>query len=435
VVAVEALVQLSRPSRPPKLGELRVTPAAERLSLRVSENAQFTAAADGALRYTWSVWGRPVSTEPAWSYVPGPEDAGWQQITLEVLGPDGVRLQRIWDVGVVPAVPPELSEIVPPPGTVRLAVGGEARFRLEARVPAARTSDRLQFEWMVDDRPVLRVERPAAGGSSELVLPLSKPHTHRIVVRVTEDGRVAARAEWTLEVVPPGPAAETGAAGTPRPRLVRAPGPRELTGEAGERVALSVRVEPEGAPVTYRWMLDGQSVDRGRTGRYDFRPWTPGKRRVSVSVTANGQEIGTDSWVVSVRERAPPAPAPDDAVEVEAAPEPRPSGLSEAEVRGWLEEYARAWSRKDMVALRRMGQVRSAGEAEKLERYFGSVTELAVAVNVIELRIDGERATVEFERTDIVTDPAGRRQEMRIRPIRKQIERAPGGLRFSETGG
>jgi len=45
--------------------------------------------------------------------------------------------------------------------------------------------------------------------------------------------------------------------------------------------------------------------------------------------------------------------------------------------------------------------------------------------------IDGERASVEFERTDTVTDPSGRRQELRLPAIRKEIERTPDGLRFT----
>ena len=118
----------------------------------------------------------------------------------------------------------------------------------------------------------------------------------------------------------------------------------------------------------------------------------------------------------------------------EIAPPSAPSELAEAEVRAWLDEYARAWSRKDLSALRRMGQVRTAAEAERLERYFRSVDDLHVAVRVLALRLDGARALVELERTDTVTDPSGRRQELRLPPIRKQIERTPEGLRFTGDG-
>jgi hypothetical protein len=78
-----------------------------------------------------------------------------------------------------------------------------------------------------------------------------------------------------------------------------------------------------------------------------------------------------------------------------------------------------------------MGQVRTAEEAAQLARYFRSVDDLAVAVRVIALSVAGDRASVEFERTDTVTDPSGRRQQLKMPPIRKEIERTPDGLRFA----
>ena len=82
-----------------------------------------------------------------------------------------------------------------------------------------------------------------------------------------------------------------------------------------------------------------------------------------------------------------------------------------------------------------MGQVRSGAEAAQLERYFHSVDGLDVDVRVLQLSVAGERASVEFERTDTVTDPSGRRQQLRLPPIRKEIERTPDGLRFAVQGG
>ena len=107
-----------------------------------------------------------------------------------------------------------------------------------------------------------------------------------------------------------------------------------------------------------------------------------------------------------------------------------PSTL-ESDVRAWMAEYARAWSRKDVDALRAMGQVRSPSEVEKLERYFRSVGDLRVDVQVLSVTFDGDRASVDFERTDTVTDPSGRRQELRLPPIRKEIERTADGLQFT----
>ena len=437
LAAAEAIALLARP-RPPALGALSVTPSAARLSVRAGERVPFSAAADGALTFSWSLWGRPVSHEATWSYVPGPEDAGWQQVTVEVGGVDGTHLTHTWDVGVIAALVPELVEIAPPAGTITLPIGGEARFRCGARLPAARAEDRLHFEWRVDDAPALDEQRAAAGGTSELVIPLPELGTHRVLLRVSEDGQAAARAEWVLEVVPPAPTPEDAPAAREPPHVVRDPGPRVVDGVPGAPLVFTVRVEPGESRVAYRWTLDGRPVARNDTGQFTFLPWTPGRRRVAVRVLAGGREIGRDAWVVAVRERVPATPgteAPDASVpdpDVDVSPGPDGRNLIEGEILGWLEEYARAWSRKDVAALRRMGQVRSDGEAAKLVRYFASVDELQVDVRVVSLRIDGTHASVELERTDVVTDPSGRRQELRMAPIRKDIERSATGLRFTD---
>jgi hypothetical protein len=113
---------------------------------------------------------------------------------------------------------------------------------------------------------------------------------------------------------------------------------------------------------------------------------------------------------------------------------PATGTLAEADIRRWLDEYARAWSRKDVDTLRGMGQVRNEEQAERLVRYFATVDSLEVAVHVRAVRIDGDRAQVEFERTDTLTDPSGKRRELRLPPLRKEIERGPAGLRFTGPG-
>jgi hypothetical protein len=220
---------------------------------------------------------------------------------------------------------------------------------------------------------------------------------------------------------------------------------RELAASVGEPVVLEARVEPEAAGVAYRWSVDGRRVSGRNEGRLEYASAVPGRHNVTLVVDADRRAIGRASWVVAVRapehvgapapaavapERVAVAPAPAPVAPPPAAPPAAPT-LVEADVRRWLDDYARAWSRKDVDALRRMGQVRTAEEAAQLARYFRSVDDLAVAVRVIALSVAGDRASVEFERTDTVTDPSGRRQQLKMPPIRKEIERTPDGLRFA----
>jgi hypothetical protein len=436
---------------------LAVTPAAAQVSVRVGDSLEFSAVAPGEGTFTWLVWGRAAGRGRSFTFVPGPEDAGWQQVTLLVTDTAGRELRRTWDVGVVAAVPPELVDVTPPAGKLERKEGSDLQLSVGARVPAARARDRVRFEWTVDHQPLHSEEGPAAAGTSQVTL-LALPHgTHHVSVRVSEDDRVAAIADWTLEVAgkpspptspppptvpsataPPSPATAPSplATSTTTPaataRLVTLPGPRALQQPQGEPLVLAVRVEPPGAPVVFSWTVDGRRVTRAAAARFDYDAKTPGRHRIVVTAAVGGREIGNDTWTVDVVASAPPpvagTPPPPPA-------EPPPGGLAEEEVRRWLDDYASAWSRKDVAALRRMGQVRSAADAEKLERYFQSVSDIHVDVRVRSVRIDGGRASVEFERVDTVTDPGGRKQELRLPPLRKQIERTPQGLRFAEQGG
>src|SRR5437016_4044572 len=124
--------------------------------------------------------------------------------------------------------------------------------------------------------------------------------------------------------------------------------------------------------------------DGGRAERVD--------RRVDDHGGGAARGGGPSARATRARASTTPRPCPGPGAR------PGPAGLTEAGGGGWLDEYARAWSRKDLRALRRMGQVRSAAEEEQLERYFRSVDGLHVAVRVLALRLDGARAAVELER-------------------------------------
>jgi hypothetical protein len=436
--------------RPP-LGPLVATPAGGSVSVRVGDQLEFSAAAEGATGYRWVVWGRPAGGGPTWTFVPAPEDAGWQQVRVVAEGAGGAQVTRTWNVGVVPAVAPEMVEVTPPAGVLRRAAGEQLSLRCGARVKAARGSDRLRFEWRVDDRPVHREEHAAAAAVSEIDVTSLEPGTNRVSVRVSEDDRTAAVEEWTIETTPPGvasappptspphavppslapapPVPPPTLAAVPAVRLVAAPGERSLECRVGDPLVLGVRLEPETPAATFEWTVDGRRARRGTASRFDYNPTSPGRHRLGVRVVVDGREVGSESWTVAVAE---PTPPPLAAANPPSTVPSRSAGLDDEEVRRWLDDYARAWSRKDMDALRRMGQVRSAEEAEKLERYFRSVTDIRVDVRVRALHIEGDRASVEFERVDTVTDPAGRQQELRLPPLRKEIQRTPQGLRFAD---
>jgi len=645
-------------ARRPHLGPLHAAPDARRLSIEVGEAVHFSAAAPGAVEFTWSMWGSTVSHLPTWTYVALPEDAGWQQVTVVVRGATGSTLMHAWDVGVVPPVPPAL-EVSPPPGRVVVRRGGRATFHCGARVPAARPADRVWFEWIVDGRTMSRQEQSAAEAVSEFLLPAPESGPHRVTVRVVENERSASLAEWELvgagpapqpelpvqiadarpigrpeptpppqeaapppvaepevpppheqlaeperpapesvarevepemprapdapahvaeiempaapegpaqvaepeaqhapelpppvaeQPVPPSPPASVppaepspdvaaapsapapeepaipkpppdvvpaapepptqiaaarmpavsepappvvvarptpepappvaepqptprdAAVPAPRPLPPRSPVPSRIAGDVGERLHLATGIGSGAANGMYEWSVDGRRVQRGASPSFEYTPDTPGRHRVSVVLHGPTAVAAADAWEVTARERRPPRVEPSTARQEERVPPAEPprvatvpratlpppvppttaaridehaappmdasrvtrsaTALSEEEVQHWFAEYAHAWSSHDVGALQRMGQVRSQADAERLTRYFGTIENLRVDVRIRAVRLDGERAAVDFERVDTMTDPTGRRQELRLPLQHKDIERTPAGLRF-----
>jgi hypothetical protein len=274
-------------------------------------------------------------------------------------------------------------ERTPSGAVISVTEGDPVSFRCAARLPKGGPGDQVTFAWTIDGQPVKQDDQPGAAGASELVVPGARPGMYRVVARVSEVDEAASLAEWTLVVTPA------------TPLLVAAAEP-------------AAPARPASA---------GHAVDTER------RP-------------AAIAELPTAPEPVDLgRERNPLAVA-DDVVPAEVARTPAPpehvGGVNEGEVRRWLDEYAQAWSRKDSDALRRMGHVQTASQTERLRRYFQSVNDIRVDVRVVALHVEGDRASVDLERTETVTDPSGDRQTLRSPPVHREIERGPEGLRFTE---
>jgi hypothetical protein len=131
----------------------------------------------------------------------------------------------------------------------------------------------------------------------------------------------------------------------------------------------------------------------------------------------------------------PPEPPPRPIVVARAAPPPRPAYRPEEEVRRWLESYASAWRAHDVEALRRMGQVTSAREADALRVYFDGVRDLDVELNVVSVHVEGDHTTVRYTRRDRFRDPAGRLVLKESPLLEKTVVRTSDGFRFARPSG
>jgi hypothetical protein len=77
------------------------------------------------------------------------------------------------------------------------------------------------------------------------------------------------------------------------------------------------------------------------------------------------------------------------------------AALSEAEIRAWLETYQRAFQEKNVDDLVELG-VFSRTEAARVRDGFGNYKDYRVALQNVEIRSEGNQATVTFTRVDTI---------------------------------
>jgi hypothetical protein len=325
--------------------------------------------------------------------------------------------------------------------TVTLHVGDTARFRAQA------AGVDLIWRWTLDGR--------AVGGSRQwtFVPTVDDVGAHELVVGVTGPAGTARRV-WNVRVEPPRPptiasatpAAESFAAQVGKTVVFRV---RAQAGLPDESIAIAWSVDgaPAGSGDTFRWRASAPGVVRvrvlvtGALGAAVAREW-----RVTVTVPTTTTTVTTTTRAPTTSTTHPSAttsttvlppattttrPPPRPVAPPTTAP-PSPSAtLDEASVRTFMERWAAAWSAHDIAELRRLGQVTSDAQARALESYFARTPELQVQVEIRDVTIEGDRATVRFRRRDRFRDPAGQLVTQTSPTLEKEVVRGPHGLRLA----
>jgi hypothetical protein len=225
----------------------------------------------------------------------------------------------------------------------------------------------------------------------------------------------------------PTPAREIAAAPAPKPETVQVATKPQPSAPA----PLPVQERP--VPVQERPIQVQEravAVERVEVARPVERPV---ERLVVEPVPAQTAAVAS----VPVAE-APVAEPPSADVErvaaVRSATAPaRGAGPSQDAVRGLLDRYAAAWRGHDVDTLRAIGQITNDGQASAMRAYFANVGDLEVEVRVLDIRSDGDRATVRFTRRDRFRDPAGREIAKESPPIEKHVVTTPQGVRFGPS--
>jgi hypothetical protein len=235
---------------------------------------------------------------------------------------------------------------------------------------------------------------------------------------------------------PERPAAKPAAKPEPKSQAITKPEPRTAKRQAAptpERQArkpeTATRPEPE-APKPARVeerpvVVASTEVARPVEAAGERQPTAVIERPVAVPVATQRAVVAS-----AADGEPPPVEAERVAAVVPTAPA-HPSGPSHDAVRGLLDRYAAAWRRHDVDTLRAIGQVTNDGQANALRQYFASVRDLEVEVRVLDIRSDGNRATVRFTRRDTFRDPTGREIAKESPPIEKDVVTTPQGLRFA----
>jgi hypothetical protein len=464
------------PAAPPPVEEARprapeiltAAPTASSLKVRAGEKLEFSASAIGdEIQYWWMVDNKHASREPQFTYVPGADEVGRRQVSLEVEGPGGV-VKRRWSVAVQPVPAPDIREVQPAPGTLDVELGKEVRL-------VVRPGEQLRYSWTIDGRD--------AGNGRELKFRPTETGTQTVRLVASNDRggstdrtwQVAVREPATVarvEVPPPPPASaapaprEKRAAGAAAKAAAEAPPTRKAAeqqreqaaatareAERRERAAASAReaerrertaAPARGAERHAMARIEEQHAPRPAAALQEKQPepvptipvWpenrvanlpppVPDAKRRHPSVVAEGGPV--------VLAPAAPGRWADQPAPVPTTP-PRSSPKADAsEVRDLLERYRTAWQAQDVETLRRLGNVTSDAQARALDDYFTTVEDLSVDVQILGISENEKGTTVRFRRKDSFRDPLGREVSKESPVIEKQVIHTPQGARFERA--
>jgi hypothetical protein len=371
---------------------LVVSPAGRAVEIRVGERRGFSAVSPVAgVRYSWSLDGTASGSGSRFEFRPGQGHVGSHEVSVTATAGE-TAARHTWTVQVEAVAPPKIVRAAPSMDVLQLPA--DEPLQLELQVEPSTVADDVTVRWTVDGAPA------GEGGVKVVRAPASGTRRVRAVATSAHGGAVMR--EWQLVAASQKVAAvasevRTDAAPAPSPTLPPRAEPRPAE---KRREQAAERVEPEAV--------------RPRIERAPKPKPPPPEQVARVAPRPEPEE-------------APPPPAPPPPP---AAP-PAPAGVSEDDVRALLFRYEQAWRTRDVVELKRIGNISSDEEERSLHKYFAGVRDLDVAVHVIDLKVDGRSGTVRFTRHDRFKNPSGREISQRSPPIEKTIVRTPDGVKFA----
>ncbi len=301
----------------------------------------------------------------------------------------------------VPPPPPlALASAKPAAKVLKIVAGSETRFEASLKHPQG-----ASLEWRLAGEPV--------GRGRSLILGRDRtaaPGRHQLELVAERDGERVSLRTWDLEIEPP----PLGFA-----RLEPAAHSVERPGGAPVNFRAPIK-DFDGAKVSFVWQVNGETALGIDGPAYEFRPNGPGEYLVEVRAAAPWGASIANTWKLSVKPPPPPTPAIEEELKRPLPSDPR------AEAQAWIQQYCRAFERKDTDTLIALGHISTQGEASRLRDALSAMNNLQVSCFNPSVKMSGDQAVVSFDRTDHWTDPRGTEMERALPRITKTLRRSNG---------
>ena len=238
------------------------------------------------LSFVWSLGGVEIATEPKATV--GPFGPGIHTVTLTVTDRNGASASDNMILTVEPNIPPVAN--AGPDQTVTdlqmVTFDGSASSDAESGV--------LTYVWSIGPTEFATGPSPTAGPFL--------PGVHTVTLAVTDEVGATATDTMILTVVNLPPVADAGP---------------DITLQTMESALLdgSGSSDPEGAPLSYVWSLDGTQISTNAATIVAPGPTDVGVYTITLTVTDNYGATASDEMILTVLNRAPTASAgPDQTV-------------------------------------------------------------------------------------------------------------------------
>jgi len=235
-----------------------------------------------ALYYTWLLDSAEIAHTQNWTYTPSYEAAGFHNVTLLVS--DGQLSDSVqWNVTVINInQAPIIDSWDPYPEFVTISENETQTFTITYHDP---DNDSLTVEWFVNG------SSEATGDTFVFEASFGSAGVYNITVVVTDPSLAIATRKWTLTVHH-----------VNRPPVIETYSPEDLTPEVNEGENLifnQTSYDPDGDPLSYRWLLDG--VDQATTQNWTYSPSydAAGYHNVTL-IVSDGQLSTSMEWNVTV---------------------------------------------------------------------------------------------------------------------------------------